>query len=153
MPVIGAGEASICVCKRKYSHLTSGDLRHVRQLEEENARPKRVVADLTLDKHILQSTLRPDRLRRGKILRLESSGVGPFVCLEMVSERAYPCARLRVSIRGGRVPIETSSARSGTGNERSQGGLGGTEEETSLARKVDRNVCADFPVLRTRLQR
>ena len=32
-----------------------------RQLEDENARLKHVVTDLTLDKHILQETLRKNR--------------------------------------------------------------------------------------------
>jgi putative transposase len=34
------------------------ELRKLRMLEEENARLKRVVADLTLDRHILQEVLR-----------------------------------------------------------------------------------------------
>ena len=34
------------------------ELRKIRMLEEENARLKRVVADLTLDRHILQEVLR-----------------------------------------------------------------------------------------------
>ena len=33
-------------------------VRRLRQLEEENARLKRVVADLTLDKNILQEVIR-----------------------------------------------------------------------------------------------
>jgi putative transposase len=57
---IGVSEASFYV-KKKYAHLGVGELRHVRQLEEENARLKRVVADLTLDKHSLQETLRRNR--------------------------------------------------------------------------------------------
>ncbi len=58
---IGVSEASFYVWKKKYAHLGVGELRHVRQLEEENARLKRVVADLSLDKHILQETLRRNR--------------------------------------------------------------------------------------------
>ena len=34
------------------------ELKRVRQLEEENRRLKTVVADLTLDKHMLQEVLR-----------------------------------------------------------------------------------------------
>ena len=34
------------------------ELRLMRQLEDENARLKRVVADLTLDKHMLSEALR-----------------------------------------------------------------------------------------------
>jgi len=35
-----------------------GEVRRLRQLEEENSRLKRVVADLTLDKNILQEVIR-----------------------------------------------------------------------------------------------
>jgi putative transposase len=54
-------EASFDVWKKKYGHLETRELRHVRQLEEENARLKRVVADLTPDKHILRETIRRNR--------------------------------------------------------------------------------------------
>ena len=37
------------------------ELRRLRQLEEENGRLKRLVADLTLDKHILTETIRKNR--------------------------------------------------------------------------------------------
>jgi len=47
--------------KKKYGHLGVSELRRLRQLEEENARLKRVVADLTLDKHILMETIRKNR--------------------------------------------------------------------------------------------
>lgn len=58
---IGVSEASFYVWKKKYAHLGSGELRHIRHLEEENTRLKRLVADLTLDKHILQETIRRNR--------------------------------------------------------------------------------------------
>jgi putative transposase len=58
---IGVSEASFYVWKKKYAHLGIGEVRHLRQLEEENTRLKRVVADLTLDKHILQETIRKNR--------------------------------------------------------------------------------------------
>jgi putative transposase len=44
--------------KRKYGGLGVGELRELKQLQEENRRLKRVVADLTLDKDILQEALR-----------------------------------------------------------------------------------------------
>jgi putative transposase len=58
---IGASEASFYVWKKQYAHLGIGEVRHRRQLEEDNTRLKRVVADLTLDKHIVQETIRQNR--------------------------------------------------------------------------------------------
>jgi len=43
--------------KRKYAGLGLSDLRELRQLREENRKLKTLVADLTLDKHILQEVL------------------------------------------------------------------------------------------------
>jgi putative transposase len=58
---LGVSEASFDVWKKQYAHLGVSELRRIRQLEDENARLTRVVADLTLDKHILQETFREDR--------------------------------------------------------------------------------------------
>src|SRR5205085_1106935 len=44
--------------KKKYSGLGPVELRRLRQLEEENAQLKRIVADLTLDKQMLQDVLK-----------------------------------------------------------------------------------------------
>ena len=44
--------------KKKYAHLGVSELRKLRSLEDENARLKRVVADLSRDKHILTEALR-----------------------------------------------------------------------------------------------
>ena len=58
---LGVSEATFYVWKKKYGHLGVSELRRLRQLEDENNRLKRLVADLTLDKHILQETLRKNR--------------------------------------------------------------------------------------------
>ena len=44
--------------KKKYAHLGVSELRRLRSLEDENGRLKRLVADLSLDKHILSEALR-----------------------------------------------------------------------------------------------
>jgi putative transposase len=44
--------------KQKYPHLGVSELRRLRQVEEENSRLKRLVADLSLDKHLLSEALR-----------------------------------------------------------------------------------------------
>lgn len=44
--------------KKKYGSLGATELRELRQLREENGKLKRLVADLTLDKHILSEIVR-----------------------------------------------------------------------------------------------
>jgi len=50
---LGVSEATFYVWKKKFAHLGVSELRRLRLIEEENARLKKLVADLTLDKHIL----------------------------------------------------------------------------------------------------
>ena len=50
---LGCSEASFYLWKKRYGKLGLTEVRELRQLREENARLKRLVADLTLDKHIL----------------------------------------------------------------------------------------------------
>jgi|ERR1700678_3527530 putative transposase len=50
----GISEATYYIWKKKYSGLGLSELRELRQLREENAKLKRLVADLSLDRHILQ---------------------------------------------------------------------------------------------------
>lgn len=52
---LGVSEATFYVWKKKYAHMGVAELR---QLREENARLKRVVADLTLDKQILTDVVK-----------------------------------------------------------------------------------------------
>ena len=44
--------------RKKYGDLGASEVRRLRQLEEENLRLKRLVADLTLDKSILQEVIK-----------------------------------------------------------------------------------------------
>jgi putative transposase len=55
---LGVAEATFYAWKKKYAHLGVSELRRLRQLEEENARLKRLVADLSFDKHMLTEALR-----------------------------------------------------------------------------------------------
>ena len=43
--------------KKKYAGMLPSDVKKLRQLEEENRQLKRLVADLSLDKHMLQEVL------------------------------------------------------------------------------------------------
>ncbi len=55
---IGISEATFYNWKKKYGGLGMSELRRLRQLEEENYRLKQIVADLTLDKQMLQDVLK-----------------------------------------------------------------------------------------------
>lgn len=54
---MGISEATFYNWKKKYGGLGVSELRRLRQLEEENMRLKRMVADLSLDKQMLQDVL------------------------------------------------------------------------------------------------
>ena len=55
---LGVSDATFYAWKKKYAHLGVSEVRRLRQLEEENNRLKRLVADLSLDKHMLSEALR-----------------------------------------------------------------------------------------------
>lgn len=55
---MGIAEATFYVWKKRYGNLGVLELRELRQLKEENVRLKRLVADLTLDRHILQEVVK-----------------------------------------------------------------------------------------------
>ncbi len=55
---LGVSDATFYAWKKKYAHLGVSELRRLRQVEEENSRLKRLVADLSLDKYMLSEALR-----------------------------------------------------------------------------------------------
>ena len=54
---MGISDATFYNWRKKYGGLGPSELRRLRQLEEENAKLKRLVADLSLDKAMLQDVL------------------------------------------------------------------------------------------------
>ena len=54
---LGISEQTFYRWKRKFAGLGITELRRLRQLEEENKKLKTLVADLTLDKHMLQEVI------------------------------------------------------------------------------------------------
>jgi len=54
---IGVSEQTYYRWKRKYVGMGVSELRRIRQLEEENRKLKKIVADLSLDKHMRQEVL------------------------------------------------------------------------------------------------
>ena len=54
---MGVSEATFFRWKQKFSGLGPSELRRLRQLEEENTKLRKLVADLSLDKAMLQDVL------------------------------------------------------------------------------------------------
>jgi putative transposase len=54
---MGISEQTFYCWKKKYGGLGMNELRRLKQLEEENRRLKQMIADLSLDKHMLQEVL------------------------------------------------------------------------------------------------
>ena len=55
---VGISQASYYNWKKKYGGLGTSDLRRLKALESENSELKKLVADLSLDKHMLQEVIR-----------------------------------------------------------------------------------------------
>lgn len=53
----GISQQTFYLWKKKYAGLGLNELRELRQLREENGKLKRLVADLSLDRHILQEII------------------------------------------------------------------------------------------------
>ena len=54
----GISQATFYAWKKKYGGLMPSEMKRLRQLEEENGRLKRIVADLSLDKEMLQDVIK-----------------------------------------------------------------------------------------------
>ncbi len=54
----GISQATYFNWKKKYDRMTPPEMRRLKQLEDENAKLKRIVADLSLDKEMLQDVIR-----------------------------------------------------------------------------------------------
>lgn len=54
---MGVSTATFYLWRKKYSGLGLNELRELRQLRDENSKLKRLVADLSLDRHMLQELI------------------------------------------------------------------------------------------------
>ena len=54
----GISEATFYYWRKKYAGLMPSEMKRLRQLEEENGKLKKLVADLSLDKEMLQDVIR-----------------------------------------------------------------------------------------------
>ena len=53
----GVSEATFYSWRKKYGNLAASEVKRLRQLEDENRKLKRLVADLALDRQILQDAV------------------------------------------------------------------------------------------------
>jgi putative transposase len=106
---LGVSEATFYAWKKKYAHLGVNELRRLRQVEEENSRLKRLVADLSLDKHMLSEALRktvegPHAVENwppGFTGRFRSVACGPVASPSSVGPRGTDAAERKISPRCG----------------------------------------------------
>lgn len=54
----GISQATYFNWKKKYARLLPSEMRRLRELEDENSQLKRIVADLTLDREMLQDVIK-----------------------------------------------------------------------------------------------
>ena len=82
---MGISQATFFRWKKVYGGLMPSEVRRLKQLEEENTRLRKLVADLTLDKEMLSEVIkkrsdgdtgqRDDRLRQNRLPGLDPAGV------------------------------------------------------------------------------
>ena len=75
---MGITQATFYRWKKKFVGMGVAELRRLKQLEEENKKLKRLVADLSLDKAILQDVLEEIVVHRGKPVRIQVDNGSEF---------------------------------------------------------------------------
>jgi putative transposase len=105
---VGVSAATIYAWKAKYGGMNVSEAQEAKQLREENARLKKMLADVMLDKDMLQSVIRKNGARRQKARR-EALG-GKLVSLRIATGR-YCVARKadRVSARATALRISPAA--------------------------------------------
>ena len=110
---LGISQATFYVWKKKYAHMGVSELRELRLLRDENARLKRLVADLTLDKQILSDVVK----KRSEASAPQSLGG--------MDKSGLPCehpARLRLVVLLARRLVPVESGQGSVGIARSHPG-------------------------------
>ena len=100
---MGISDATFYNWRKKYGGLGPSEVRRLRQLEEENAKLKRLVADLSLDKAMLQDVLAknskafPQAYAGGgfdrALWRESNQGVRTAAHLAVAVQLPLPCTR------------------------------------------------------------
>jgi putative transposase len=73
----GIGQATYFDWKKKYAGMLPPEMKRLKQLEDENSRLKKIVADLTLAREMLQEAL----VRGYEIERISAFDVVGYACL------------------------------------------------------------------------
>jgi len=108
---LGCSEASFYLWKKRYGNLGITEIRELRQLRDENARLKRVVADLPPDKHILSEVVRKKLLHDGESWR---TGSVPAIRSPWLDRVGWPSSREPL---GTSAALRGISLRYGCGSE------------------------------------
>ena len=91
---LGVSEASFDRWKKAYAGMGVAEIRRLKQLEDENAKLKRLVADLTLDKTMLQDALQ----KSGEAHSSPRSRAAFSGGLRGISAAGLPCERVRAGV-------------------------------------------------------
>ena len=75
----GISQATYFNWKKRYGGLLPDEMRRLKQLEDENARLKKIVADLTLDREMLQDVIRRKIASVRQVTMRNGSAMGIFV--------------------------------------------------------------------------
>lgn len=86
---MGISEATYYVWKKRYANIGLLEVRELRQLRDENSRLKRLVADLTLDRHVLQEVIKK---------RSNSTSTPGYRTMDTRLLPAEPTPRLRLEL-------------------------------------------------------
>jgi putative transposase len=99
---VGISQATFYAWKKKFGGMGVSELRRLRQLEEENRKLKQLVADLSLDKVMLQDVLRTKLWGRRSA---NSSSATSSISTESVfrGPARYVCKAVRVGIKNSEV--------------------------------------------------
>lgn len=105
MPKAGISDATFYNWRKKYAGLIPSEMTRLRQLEEENDKPKRIVADLSLDKweagQLRFASFTMDRLTGAIFLASESVAVSPNWAEDQLGVN-FPEPRERFAVVAGR---------------------------------------------------
>ena len=91
---LGVSEASFYRWKKVYAGMGVAEIRRLKQLEDENTKLKRLVADLTLDKTMLQDALRKSGEARSSPRSRAAFSAG----LRCVGAAGLQCERVRAGV-------------------------------------------------------